>query len=160
MKHSYSSALSKLGIIASGAVLSLGLSGAALALGGPETNPTACPSGKLVVNVTYTLNNDLDSAVGGSNWANDTLNRHLQIWQTGSDQYCAALSDNGSFTTLGTVDPGTGSQALNAGIKGVINGGYNTGNYSSNLTTSNYPTKGNLGNFDANDPQLGQRQLW
>ena len=121
----------------------------AFAFGGPQTNPSACPDGKQVVNVTYTLTNDLDSAVGGQNWANDTLNRHLQIFQTGDGQYCAVLSDNGSFVTLGTVDPATGLQPLAAGINGVINGGYNTGNYASSFT-GDYATKGNLGTFDAN----------
>jgi hypothetical protein len=124
---------------------------AAFAYGGPETNPTACPGGKMVVNVTYEVTNDLDSAVGGQNWANDTLNRHLQVWQVGSDQYCAQLSDNGSFVTLGSVDPATGTPgALDAGISGVINGGYTTGVYSSSFSSSDYATKGHLGTFDAN----------
>lgn len=130
--------------------LTVALQMPAFALGGTETNPTACPGGKQVVNVTYTLTNDFDSAVGGSNWANDTLNRHLQIWQMGDGQYCAALSDNGSFVTLGTVDPGTGTLALDAGITGVINGGYNTGAYTSTFVTGDYATKGNLGAYDAN----------
>jgi hypothetical protein len=135
----------------SGAVLAF--APAASANGRPSTNPTACAGGQIVVNVTYTLTNDLDSAVGGSNWANDTLNRHLQVFDMGSGQFCGVLSDNGSFVTLGTVDPATGTAgSLAAGIRGVINGGYNTGNYSSSFTNANYNTQGNLGTFDANGP--------
>jgi len=137
------------------AVLTLGVTGiipaAAFAYGGPQTNPTTCPDGKQVVNVTYTLTNDADSSYGGYTWATDTLNRHLQIFQTGNNQYCAQLSDNGSFVTTGNGDPDAVPGAtLSAGVKGDIHGGYNTGNYASNLTSANYATNGNLGTFDAN----------
>jgi hypothetical protein len=131
-----------------GAGLTVALPIAAFALGGPQANSTVC-SGKQVVNVTYTLYNDLDSGLAGNNWANDTLNRHLQIWQNGTT-FCAAVSDNGNFVTINGPSPGNTGQVPN-GLTGVINGGYTTGDYPSSFTSQNYSTKGNLGSFDANE---------
>ena len=119
----------------------------ALAYGGDQTNVSQC-GGKPVVNVTFTVSNDTDSAVGGGTWANDTINRHLQINQVSSGMYCAVVSDNGSFVTYDNASPqGTGT--VNAGVNGVINGGYRTVVFAGAAVSSPaYKSNGNLGNFD------------
>src|SRR5579859_4793747 len=113
------------------ALLATGVT-AATALGGvhnpPASNPTQCAHGALIVNVNYTLINDFDSGVAGNAWANDTINRHLQIRQDGngaSTSYCAMIDDTGSFVTFAGPSPqNTGT--VSAGITGRINGGYTT----------------------------------
>lgn len=125
---------------------------AAFAYGGNQTNPTACGGGKVVVNVNYTLTNDTDSAVGGGTWANDTINRHLQISQVSDGMYCATVSDNGSFVTYAGMSPAGKPDALADGIKGVMSGGYRTDVFAGSLVSdpSPYKTKGQLGTFDLN----------
>jgi len=111
-----------------------------------SNSPTQCATGKQVVNVNYTLTNDYDSGVHGNAWANDTINRHLQVWQAGSGQYCALVNDTGSFVTFAGDSPnGTGSVA--EGVTGRINGGYTTTVFSGTFNPSR-ATKGNLGSFD------------
>ncbi len=120
----------------------------------PSANPTQCTQGALIVNVNYTLKNDFDSGVAGNAWANDTINRHLQIRQVGnalptlSTQYCAMIDDTGAFVTFaGTSPAGTGT--VTAGINGRINGGYTTTLFTGTLNPSPaYATHGNLGPFD------------
>src|SRR4029077_16396559 len=94
---------------------------AATALGGvhspPSSNPVQCTHGALVVNVNYTLINDFDSGVAGNAWANDTINRHLQIRQDGnssSTTFCAMIDDTGSFVTFAGISP-AGTATVSAG---------------------------------------------
>lgn len=120
----------------------------------PAANPVQCTKGTLVVNVNYTLKNDYDSGVAGNAWANDTINRHLQIRQQGnsqpslSTQYCAMVDDSGSFVTFAGPSPqNTGT--VSAGINGRIMGGYDTTLFTGLLNPSPaYSTHGNLGTFD------------
>jgi hypothetical protein len=116
----------------------------------PAANPTQCLHGALIVNVNYTLTNDFDSGVAGNSWANDTINRHLQIRQDSTDKtmFCAMIDDTGSFVTFAGVSPG-GTGTVSAGINGRINGGYTTTNFAGTLNPSPaYKTHGNLGSFD------------
>lgn len=120
----------------------------------PAANPQQCTQGTLVVNVNYTLKNDYDSGVAGNAWANDTINRHLQIRQVGNGtansttQFCATVSDNGSFVTFAGPSPGN-TGTVSAGITGRINGGYETTLFTGTLNPSPaYATRGNLGTFD------------
>jgi hypothetical protein len=128
---------------------------AATALGGvhspPSSNPVQCTHGALVVNVNYTLINDFDSGVAGNAWANDTINRHLQIRQDGnssSTTFCAMIDDTGSFVTFAGISP-AGTATVSAGIAGRIMGGYTTTLFTGALSSSPaYKTHGNLGTFD------------
>ncbi len=117
----------------------------------PPLTQTQCAQGALVVNVNYTLINDFDSGVAGNAWANDTINRHLQIRQVGTTtSYCAMIDDTGSFVTFAGVSPG-GTGTVPAGIDGRINGGYTTTQFTGTLDSSPaYKTHGNLGTFDLN----------
>ena len=119
----------------------------AVASAGSYTPPQC--GGKMIVNVTYGLSNDADSGFYG-NWAIDSLNRHLQIFDVGGGSFCAVVNDTGSFVTTGPSSPGFGVP-LSAGIKGVINGGYVTTDFTGTFDPSvgGYGTHGNLGSFDA-----------
>jgi hypothetical protein len=115
-----------------------------------NNNPPQCGGGKMIVNVTYGLYNDADSGFFG-NWATDSLNRHLQIFDVGGGSFCALVNDTGSFVTTGPLSPENGV-ALSPGITGVINGGYVTSHFTGTFDPSGsglYATHGNLGSFDA-----------
>jgi hypothetical protein len=113
-----------------------------------SNNPPGCGGGKPIVNVNYTLVNDFDSGVAGNAWANDTINRHLQIIDLGGGTYCALVNDTGSFVTFqGSSPQNTGT--VSAGITGRINGGYTSTTFTGTLNTSPaYASHGNLGTFD------------
>ena len=97
------------------------------------------------VHYTYT---SPDSGLGGNDWANDTINRQLQIWKVAGG-YCASVSDQGSFVTVAGTSPG-GTGTVSTGISGKLKGGYTTtlltGTFAPNL-----PTRGDLGTFDLNN---------
>jgi hypothetical protein len=82
---------------------------AAVALAAPNpvsTGKQACQaSGQAVVNVHFTYTSP-DSGLGQNDWATDTINRQLQIWQTSSTTYCASVTDQGSFVTFQGTSPG------------------------------------------------------
>ncbi len=121
----------------------------------PAAGPAQCAQGTLVVNVNYTLTNDFNSGVAGNAWANDTINRHLQIRQVGSGtptpttQYCAMIDDTGSFVTFAGLSP-SGNSTVSAGINGRINGGYDTTLFTGTLNPSPAykPCAATWGTFD------------
>ncbi len=108
-------------------VLVLGLS----LVSGTARAATFC-SGDVVVDVTQHITNDPDSAFVGGNWALDNFDRHIQIFQDGSD-YCGQAEDSGTFTTFGGVDgksPQSGDAlpqvmigSMNGSTHGMITGG-------------------------------------
>ena len=101
-----------------------------------------------VVDVSYKLINDYDSAVHNNNWANDTIYRQLNIWRNSDNTFCAIVSDNGQIVTLDGDSP-NGSGHISAGVKGTIDGGYTTGQYTSTLLSNpSYSKHGYLGTFD------------
>ncbi len=86
--------------------------------------------------------------MAGNGWANDSIDRHLQVWQAGDGGYCAVVNDTGSFVTFTGAGP-SGNGTVSAGIKGVIHGGYVTTVFAGTLSpTPGYATHGNLGTFD------------
>jgi len=138
-------ALTAISLVLGGSGLSLALLGNANAA---SNNAPQCGSGKQIVNVTYGLYNDYDSGFAGNAWANDTISRHLQIFDGGSGTFCATVNDTGSFVTFAGPSP-SGSATVAAGNKGVINGGYTTTVFTGTLNPSPaYSTHGNLGSFD------------
>lgn len=134
-------------LLLAGALTTAALVVASVAFGASNT-PVACGSGKQIVNVNYTLINDYDSGFAGNAWANDTINRHLKVFDLGGGNYCATVNDTGSFVTFAGPSP-MNLGTVSAGIKGVINGGYTTTVFSGTLNPSPaYKTNGNLGTFD------------
>jgi hypothetical protein len=134
-------------------VVALSITGAtALASPGPVGGSNAKPcktSGTALVNVQYTLTNDLDSGVAGNDWATDTISRQLQIWQVDSNTFCVSVSDQGSFVTIAGASPqDTGN--VTDGITGKMKGGYSGPVTGTPASSPAYAASGNLGTFDAN----------
>jgi hypothetical protein len=108
-----------------------------------------CGNGTVVVNVAYTVQNDLDTSVpiGGVqyDWANDTYKRHVVVVKTGTNTFCAVAWSHETFTTLAGHSPG-GTGTIPAGIAGRLFGGYVTNQFHGTLlATSQSPTSGDLG---------------
>jgi hypothetical protein len=125
----------------------------ALASPGPvSTGKQACKaSGQAVVNVHFTYTSP-DSGLGGNVWANDTIDRQIQIWEVVGG-YCASVKDQGSFVTLFGTSPGN-TGTVSAGITGKLKGGYSTSVLKLTGTSFNpntMPTRGDLGSFDHTD---------
>ncbi len=111
-----------------------------------------CGNGTLVVNVSYSVKNDLDTGVPIGNvqydWAVDAYARHVLVFQTGANTFCATTTSRGTFTTLAGHRPG-GTGMIPAGITGTFNGGYVTAPFQGTLlTTPLSPRTGDLGTKD------------
>jgi hypothetical protein len=121
----------------------------ALASPGPvSTGKQACKaSGQALVNVHYTYTSP-DSGLGGNDWANDTINRQLEIWEVDGG-YCASVKDQGSFVTVAGASPGN-TDTVSAGITSKLKGGYTTTllTLTGTFNPNNMPTRGNLGTYD------------
>jgi hypothetical protein len=144
------------------AFAALALTATAAAAPGPKLDKQdlgakACkPAGsqaKQVVDVHFTLFNDYDSATDGSSWANDTIDRHLRIWQQNSGpnsgQFCVQVDDHGSFVTFAGTSPSGVPNGLSAGINGHIEGGRVSNTFSGTLASAPpFATHGDLGSFD------------
>jgi hypothetical protein len=111
--------------------------------------PTQCNGhgSTLVVDVTFDLVNDADSGFAGNEWANDSIHRKLQIWNTGDDTYCAVATDTGSFVTVGGPSP-SGNASVPDGVTGTIHGGYVATFTGTPLASPAYASSGDLGTFD------------
>ena len=114
---------------------------------GSETNPGQCSEGKLVINITHKVTNDIDSAVGGGFWATNNYNRHIQVWQVSPNTFCAIAQYHGSFITDDGPSP-QGTDIIAAGIKGTLEGGYRATIVGTLDSNPAYRTKGNIGTFD------------
>jgi hypothetical protein len=102
---------------------------------------------RMIVDVTYRLNNWADAGYA-TQWAIDTVNRHLRIWRHSDGTYCAQIDDEGStFVTRAGPSP-SGTTFIPSGITGTFRGGYVTLDIVGRFKPT-YPTHGNLGAFDA-----------
>ena len=84
-----------------------------------------CGPGRLVLNVSYGVQNDVDTGVKGNNWAFDTYTRSVRVWRKPRGRYCSASTYDGSFTTIAGWSPG-GKWELPAGIRGTFKGSSTT----------------------------------
>jgi hypothetical protein len=125
---------------------------------GTNVNPGQCPQGKLVINVTYKVVT-IDSGEAENIWADDYANRHLQVWQTGDDTFCALVQDTGHFVTREGRSPGD-SDDIAAGIEGTYQGGLRMTITGAALKTSpDYPTRGRMGTVYYTEP-IGSVVHW
>ena len=114
---------------------------------GQQLNSSQCQPGTLVINVVQKVLNDADSAVGGTYWALDNVTRQIQVWQTGSDTFCATVRYEGSFTTFAGPSP-NGTGTVSADVTGTIHGGY-TATFEGTLSSHpEFATHGNIGTTD------------
>lgn len=127
---------------------------------GAQLNGGQCGGGPLVVDITYKLINDPDSSVTGHNWAIDSFNKHIQVWQTGTNSFCAVVHYEGSFTTVAGNSPQNTSSNISAGITGTSEGGYRA-LFNGTLNPSpTEPTTGNLGTMDVNTSSFDWGQVY
>ena len=102
---------------------------------------------KAVVDVTFVLANYGDAGYA-SQWAIDTVHRHLRIFKHSDGTYCAHIDDAGSkFVTRAGPSPGA-TGYVSAGVEGTFSGGYVSTDITGKFKPG-YPTKGDLGTFDA-----------
>ncbi len=90
-----------------------------------QVNPSQCDHvGRPVINVVGKVANDVDSGIGGNNWAFDTFVRHIQVWLQTDGSYCVLVQMVGVFDAqAGQTSPGAGG-VLNGTEDGIFDGGY------------------------------------
>ena len=110
-----------------------------------QTTNLGCGAGKLVLNVRYGVQNDLDTGTRGNNWAFDSYARAVHVWRKAPGRFCAASTYGGEFTTIAGPSPG-GTTAIPAGIRGTLNG-QSTTTFRATLRAG-LTTRGNLGSKD------------
>jgi len=104
-------------------------------------------SGDLVINVTYHIENSMDSGEGGNYWAYDFINRLIQVRQVDENKFCAEVRDTGYFITVEGRSPGN-TDNIEAGIEGRLNGGYVIDITGVLNSDPDFATFGNIGEFD------------
>jgi hypothetical protein len=102
-----------------------------------------CGAGKLVLSVSYRVENDVDTGVKGNNWAFDTYTRTVRVWRKGVGRFCSASTYKGEFTTIPGWSPG-GKTQLPAGIRGTFRGSSVT-TFRGSLAAGDAPLRGFLG---------------
>ena len=114
---------------------------------GKEVNPSNCPKGKVVVNITHDVINSADSGIGGNFWASINYRKHIKIIQTDENTFCVLTTFIGYFTTVEGASPGN-TDTISAGITGPFQGGYRQ-TYTGTLNPDpSWPTQGYIGTFD------------
>jgi hypothetical protein len=110
-----------------------------------QLNDKACGEHLVkVIDVTEKVINDVDSGLAG-NWAFDNYTRHIKVWSTGSDTYCAAVVIDGTaFAIGGATGPG-GSVLIGDNVKAKMKGGYRATIIGTLLPTPLWPTHGSVG---------------
>lgn len=115
---------------------------------GSQINAAQCNAGgKLVINISQHITQDADSGFAGA-WAFDDNHRTIQVWQTGTNTFCAVVKYQGSFTTIAGPSPqNTGT--VGAGVTGTFEGGYQSTVFTGTLNPNPaYKTRGNIGDFN------------
>ena len=102
-----------------------------------------CGAGKRVLDVTYRVQNDVDTGVKGNNWAFDSYTRSVRVWRKAPSRFCSASTYNGEFTTIAGWSPG-GKTQLPAGIRGTFKGSSVT-TFRGALAARGAPLRGFLG---------------
>jgi hypothetical protein len=125
------------------AALILVLASASPATAAPSPKNMGCGAGKLVLSVTYRVENDVDTGVKGNNWAFDTYTRAVRVWRKGAGRYCSASTYDGEFATIAGWSPG-GRWQLPAGIRGTFKGSSVT-MFRGTLAARGAPVRGFLG---------------
>jgi hypothetical protein len=119
--------------------------GAASSKSGPKN--LGCGAGKLVIDIRFTVVQDVDTGVRGNNWAFDNYTRAVKVWRKSPGRFCAASTYGGTFTTIEGTSPG-GTGFVPAGIAGTMTGFYRTNVFRGTLLATPKERKaGNLGTF-------------
>lgn len=104
--------------------------------------------GEPVINVEQKIVNDADSGEAGNYWAYDTIERHIQVWKSAKNSYCATVNYEGRFQAIaGQRSPGN-TGVLDGTERGTFEGGYRANITGSMLSNPSLPTHGSLGTTD------------
>lgn len=116
---------------------------------GKELSAANCDtSGKPVINVTQKVVNSIDSGEGGNYWAYDNFNRHIQVWQNTTTEYCALVQYDGKFDSqAGQQSPGN-TDTLSGKEDGTFKGGYRAKITGALRSEPGYKTNGSIGTVD------------
>ena len=123
---------------------------------GSFVNAGSVPLGsKLILNVTYKVTNDEDSAEWGGYWALDDFNKGLQVWAVPDGSYWVVAKYDGKWQTFAGVEtPGSGSRTGYAKYQGddgqgTLQGGYvSPFNFVGAFNPDSLKTNGYIGSFD------------
>lgn len=99
--------------------------------------------GTRVLDVSYRVQNDVDTGVKGNNWAFDSYTREVRVWRKAPGRFCSASTYNGDFATIAGWSPG-GKTQLPAGIRGTFKGTSAT-TFRGKLAARGAPLRGFLG---------------
>jgi hypothetical protein len=113
--------------------------------GAPAKN-LGCGSGKLVLNLTYNVANDVDSGLQGNNWAFDDYTRALRVVRKSGNRFCAGSTYVGTFTSIAGPSP-SGKATIPAGIRGTFKGSSVT-TFRATFAPNGQRTRGSLGTKD------------
>lgn len=107
----------------------------------------------LVLNVSFLIKNDADSGTTTPEWAVDTINRTVQVYQVSESSFCAVVTDQGTFITVAGASPQAATDiggTVSAGVTGTLSGGYQETFDGTLRTTSDGGQVffGNIGTFD------------
>lgn len=80
-----------------------------------------CGTGKLVLNLRYSVANDIDTGLRGNNWAFDSYVRTVRVWRKSLSRFCAVSTYDGTFMSIAGASPG-GDATIPAGIRGTFKG--------------------------------------
>ncbi len=121
---------------------------------GKELTKSKCvnATGDPVIDVTQKVQNDSDSGQASNYWAFDYYNRHITVWSTGGNTYCAIVTYNGNFYAVpGQVGPGNTPPGAkidtntNQPVNGPFEGGRRVTLTGTLKTSPSWATNGSVG---------------
>lgn len=122
------------------------------------TRAKCSATGDPVINVVQKVKNDVDSGFGSnayfpteSNyWNVESYTRHIKVWSTGTDTWCATVAyDGGRFNAFYHQTGPGGTGLIGPDVDGKMQGGYRA-TFTGVLAPTDWPTNGNVGTFDYN----------
>lgn len=116
---------------------------------GSQVSADQCETtGRPVVNISYEVINSVDSGTGGNNWAFESYDKRIQLWDQGGGVYCAVVGYLGRFFGVsGEQSPGN-TEPLDGDERGTFQGGYRATVTGDLLDEAAWPTHGQAGVVD------------
>jgi len=117
-----------------------------------QLTPRMChATGDPIISIRERIVHDVDSGQAGNNWAFDTINRQIQVWNVGLNNYCGIIKDDADFQGVaGETSPGQTTlkaTSLTGDEHGEFRGGYRTTVFSGTLYVAdqtNWPLHGEV----------------
>lgn len=115
-------------------------------------------TGNLVVNVVQNVKNDVDSGFGpnvyfpgeGNYWNVERYRRHIKVWSTGNNTWCAIVAyEGGKFNAFYKQTGPGGTGLIGPGVNGEMRGGYRA-TFTGTFAPTDWATSGSVGTFDYN----------